>query len=567
MKDWIKWVCADAKDNHNKYYEMALNDDDSIDVKYGRVGGHETVRHYAPYETTWEALIKKREQHGYKINNRGVKSAITVNNGGGSQQKYKDIEDKQIKELIDQMIASSRQFMQANYTVVMDDITQKMVDEAQNHLNQLNNIKSNGGTVWQFNEALNALFVDIPRKMDVRLGVAYYTAKTDKDFDRILQRENDLFDTFYQNYVQIQKAKELAQKQAEQNKDNSAPQKTILEENGVFMDECTYAEEDYVLKKLSKRNWENISNADRMIRAFKVNNENTEKRFNDYCAKKGSLQNSNGHKGKRFYFHGTKFENLFSILCNGLLLNPNATTCGKAFGQGTYFAECSEKSMGYTSRQGSRWAGGNMSSGYLLMYEVAAGNSFKVDRRNQYTARVGWDFREKDLKNLGDYDSVYAVGETEDPNGIFRNSEIMVYNENASTIRYIMEVGTQSLGYKVPYAERAVMKFDRDNIKAERNGDEITFSLDKVDSTTRNVLDKYYGGIDSITINIKTDQIDTPRSVGTADANWLKRTLKKAYVDSDKEWKSLTESADMDKFLGIETETKQKKRTGRGKAE
>ena len=39
-------IKVDANANNNKYYEIFENDDKSIDVKYGRIGGHEMTIHY-----------------------------------------------------------------------------------------------------------------------------------------------------------------------------------------------------------------------------------------------------------------------------------------------------------------------------------------------------------------------------------------------------------------------------------------------------------------------------------------------------------------------------------------
>ena len=38
MKDYAYLLFVDEINNHNKYYEITLNDDNSIDVNYGRVG-------------------------------------------------------------------------------------------------------------------------------------------------------------------------------------------------------------------------------------------------------------------------------------------------------------------------------------------------------------------------------------------------------------------------------------------------------------------------------------------------------------------------------------------------
>ena len=58
------------------------------------------------------------------------------------------------------------------------------------------------------------------------------------------------------------------------------------------------------------------------------------------------------HQVKQLW-HGSRNENWFSILENGLQLNPNAIITGKMFGKGIYFAPSSNKSWNYTSYRGT----------------------------------------------------------------------------------------------------------------------------------------------------------------------------------------------------------------------
>ena len=80
----------------------------------------------------------------------------------------------------------------------------------------------------------------------------------------------------------------------------------------------------------------------------------------------------------KLFFHGSKNENFWSILKNGLLLNPRAAVTGKLLGNGTYFADKAIKSFNYTSLRGTTWAHGNSSVGYLAIFAVA------IDPKNVY---------------------------------------------------------------------------------------------------------------------------------------------------------------------------------------
>ena len=65
IKKYAYLVNVDGSANHNKYYEAVLNEDNSIDVKYGRVGQREAHHHYSPYEKSFAELVQSKIDKGY----------------------------------------------------------------------------------------------------------------------------------------------------------------------------------------------------------------------------------------------------------------------------------------------------------------------------------------------------------------------------------------------------------------------------------------------------------------------------------------------------------------------
>lgn len=100
------------------------------------------------------------------------------------------------------------------------------------------------------------------------------------------------------------------------------------------------------------------------------------------------------------------------------------------FGYGIYFAPSFAKSMGYTSIDGSVWAGGTSRRAYIAVFDVALGRSLDV---HDYNGRYG-DWKEKDILKTG-CSSLWAH-----KGQMLRNDEVVVYNEAAATIRYLVEV-------------------------------------------------------------------------------------------------------------------------------
>lgn len=117
--------------------------------------------------------------------------------------------------------------------------------------------------------------------------------------------------------------------------------------------------------------------------------------------------------------HGTMKPNLRHILRSGLIV-PRIASNGRAFGDGIYFADETQKSLNY-----------NGGSGYLFFADVKLGNYYVTGSTNSW-------------RGHGDipkgYDSLYAPGQ-KPIEGIHRGSltwaEYVVYLESQQTIRYL----------------------------------------------------------------------------------------------------------------------------------
>lgn len=82
----------------------------------------------------------------------------------------------------------------------------------------------------------------------------------------------------------------------------------------------------------------------------------------------------NGLHNHWMLWHGTKKQNLMSILMKGLKIKPpNADHCGSLFGEAIYFADMFSKSLGYSmNRYDSKSK--DEKTFYMLLCEVALGN-------------------------------------------------------------------------------------------------------------------------------------------------------------------------------------------------
>ena len=110
----------------------------------------------------------------------------------------------------------------------------------------------------------------------------------------------------------------------------------------------------------------------KFYQAWRVTNKATQNRFDNFVKNEDI-------KDIRLFWHGSRNENWWSILNTGLVLRPtNAVITGKMFGMGTYFSPTAKKSLGYTSLDGSYWAGGRSNSAFMGLMKVAYGIPYDV---------------------------------------------------------------------------------------------------------------------------------------------------------------------------------------------
>ncbi|EEM25277.1 MULTISPECIES: WGR domain-containing protein [Bacillus] len=120
-------------------------------------------------------------------------------------------------------------------------------------------------------------------------------------------------------------------------------------------------------------------------------------------------------------FHGSRNENVLSILQSGLKVKPSsAVHTGSMFGGGIYTADCSTKSANYCWGFGSR---SDNDSHYLFLCDVATGKIKEYDSAQSHLRSAPWG-----------YNSVKGVKGRH-----LLHNEYIVYKESQVKIRYIIE--------------------------------------------------------------------------------------------------------------------------------
>ena len=390
--------------NNNKFYDMTDNEDGTFGVHYGRVGQTGTNKTY-PMDK-WDSLYRAKVKKGYqdKTHLRAV-TAAKVN--------FSSIGQTAVAKIVARLQAYANKSVATNYTISTEAVTQAMIDEAQSILDDIAGLLKKGVSSKKINNLLVELFQVIPRKMrnvnDFIIQVPKIVTATSMDeARRMVSYEQDVLDTM---------AGQVSVNAAQQTQ-TANDQTTILDAMGIDIVSPT-AKDVTLIKKLLG------SNKRQFKQAFGVTNRKTQTRFDKALAKADS-------KKRKLFWHGSRNENWWSILDTGLVLRPtNAIKTGSMIGTGSYFANKAQKSIGYSSLRGSYWTGGSSSTGFLSLFDVHLGNPLTVNTHRSWMYDLNW----KNLRKRGDYDSVYFEGGID-----LVNDEIVVYCENQTTVKFLVEL-------------------------------------------------------------------------------------------------------------------------------
>lgn len=393
-------VMVTAGANNSKFYDMTPNGKMWV-ATYGRIGSSSQSRTYSKNE--WNKKYEEKIRKGYVDQTNLIQDLISVDKPKSS--KYKEIDNKAIKEIVDRLQSMANKVISENYTVSSKKVTQAMVDEAQGIITNLLNITDTA----EFNDKLLKLFITIPRKMS---EVQTYMVQSSEQFNQIIKREQDLLDIMKGQVIQKDTIEKVSDDESECNN-------TILEHLGLEFAECS--NEDIARIKASLG-----SCTDKFYQAWKVKNIKTQLKFDNYVKE-------NNINDVRLLFHGSRNENWWSIIQTGLILRPtNAIINGKMFGYGIYYAPKARKSLGYTSLNGSYWTKGHSSFGFMALMDVAYGKPYDVYSFDSKYYNFNYDALQR---NCPGANCLHAH-----EGNMLRNDEIIIYKEEQSTIKYLVEL-------------------------------------------------------------------------------------------------------------------------------
>lgn len=389
-------TCIHPESNNYKFYWLRPNAA-GIGATYGRIGskrgeafGTKDLVNPYPNHLYWIRYYEKIskgyiDQTDIYLNDQKTKKV----------KKSKSISDEKKKEL--QASYELYEILRAyakhvvKTTLTNEHVTIAQVKAAKKILREMGKRK----TVKGFNNQLMKLMQIAPRK---ERYIQRLLAITENDFANIIYREENLIAAMEAVAMSDETVCDTANE--------------CFANDGIEVYYATEKQKKEVMSHLS----DHLKG--KVYKVYRVINQKHKKRFDEYLKKEGI-------KKVKQLWHGSRNENWFSIVENGLQLNPNAIITGKMFGNGIYFAPSSNKSWNYTSYQGTSWASGNSDTGFMGLYATAYGKPYDVTSSASYSQRI--------VKSHG-CDCVHAHAGVQ-----LLNDEIIFYSESAMLLNYIVE--------------------------------------------------------------------------------------------------------------------------------
>ena len=418
-KNIIKLVCI-TPENNNKFYIMTKLNSSEWEAQWGRIKGELTADASAGQRKVypmreWEKTYDSKTGKGYTdVTHLYEEILKDPSVGNTSSDPTTMILNSVVRKLMVDLQKFASISVKENYSVSVENVTQRMVDEAQTILDRVSLKVVKNGNVKEINNDLLELYKIIPRKMSKVTNHLVETLSGDANVEyvqKMISNEQSTLD------VMAGQVKLKSQQAPVIDASIGTKQMSLLEQMGLTVEHMTGKEVDFV------RTWAG-DNAKRIKNIFKVTHKASAERYDKHFKELPTSQ-------EKLFWHGSRNQNWFNILQTSLLIRPaGAIHTGSMFSDGVYFADKSQKAIGYSSCKGSYWTGGNSDTGFISLFRVNVGNQKHIYKHDSSCYNITHEKLKKD-----GFDSVYAHGGAD-----LRNNEFIVYHTSKCTIAYLIEL-------------------------------------------------------------------------------------------------------------------------------
>lgn len=398
-----KFIMVESDNNHNKCWYIEEHDNGMIRTTWGRVGNSLSITEKqfgSSASKEYDKLVKSKLKKGYtKLRTIDSSSTADIKN-----IQKKTLEDIALKEIVfdkaDNQIKSMIQvFCQANIHTITSStnitfnsttgvfqtpcgvVTLDAINDARNILNKIYDLVKDRDFGHDFIRYTEQYCMIIPQKVHGHL-VCTKIFRDEKD----VQKQNDVLDSLKDSIEMLEQL------------NNQKDEDKTVEEHKLFNCEIKKVTDEKVIeniKKLFNKTHQNI-HACRNLKVKTVYEINIESMTKAYNNTKEAWIKAGKDLNEQELWHGTKKQNIISIMKNGMIIPPaNASHCtGRMFGSdGLYLSDQSTKSLNYAY---GWWSGTKDTNCYMFLNKVLMGKSYTP---NGYTG----------CSNIpSGYDSIFA---------------------------------------------------------------------------------------------------------------------------------------------------------------
>lgn len=401
-------------DNNNKFYEIKLEEDDSVVCRYGRVGVTGLTENKGFGEAIFDKIANAKKKKGYKEVNILTTTLAVKASSNIVEIAKRDIAKNNpvLNNLIEKLAKINRHqllgasggnidIVDGQVKTALGLVTIDAVNSAKNKLSELNTYVSSGDLSRQYVTCLEDYLTLIPQKIPSKKGWhnTFFT-----DFTNF-QVQFSLLDQIENSIKNYQPPVETAQDITEQKLFGYSIE--LLEDNKIFDDINKFYNSGISTKHVTKNY--------KLKKVYVLHNDDKKKIFDDIAKKLGNVKQ---------LWHGSRACNILSIMKKGLIIPPaddkNYTIAGRMFGNNLYMSDQSTKSLNYSTPY---WTGGSKELDEIFMFimDAALGKQYIPSGQCKSIPRG--------------YDSIFAIGGR---SGVI-NNEMMVPNVDQIWLKYLCE--------------------------------------------------------------------------------------------------------------------------------